>query len=139
MKIDRDHSARALLMILANVLSIAIVGVAMERGAMAGAPRNSPVQENSTYTQWIADYRRGPLQFEDGPAHAVGGNDGPVPVVVVTAIEGDELKTDEKTVATFGPNYQIVTHGCSVSAEGRVGYFQHRFDDSKAGGYPVIS
>jgi WD40 repeat protein len=125
-------------MILAKVFTIAIAGLVICRGVMADS-LGALSQENSNYKEWIADYRQGPLQIDDGTIRTLGANGEPTPLVVITAIEGDDQKPNDETAAMFGPNYEVVTHGCSVSSEGRVAYFQHRFDDSKGGGYPVIS
>ena len=138
MKMDRSHSSRALI-ILARVLTIAVACVALGGAVSVGGVRDSASQETQSYKEWISGYRRGPLQMDDGTIRTLDANVGPNPVVVITAIEGDDRKPDEQTAAMFGPEYQVITHGCSVSSEGRVAYFQRRFNDSKGGGYPVIS
>lgn len=124
---------------LAKVFTIAIICVALGQGTATGSARDSSFSETTAYEEWIQGYRRGPLEMDIGGVRALGHH-GPRAIVVITAIEGDDLKPDEQTAATFGRNYTVITHGCSVSAEGRVTYFQHSFNDSKGSGssFPVI-
>jgi len=44
--------------------------------------------------------------------------------LVITVVEGDDVETDAKTAAIFGPSYRIAFHGCAVAIDGTVSSFR---------------
>jgi hypothetical protein len=121
--LDRGCSPQTYFLVLARVFAIAILCVAFGRGIATPSAVNSSPEEAPSYEAWMAAYRLGPLQMDDGTIRTIGAGDGPRPIIVITAVEGDDLKPDEHTAELFGQNYTVISYGCSVSSDGRVFFF----------------
>lgn len=96
------------------------------RAAQNKIPRGDPSlearpkvehRESPTYESWIRDYRVGPL------TGALGFEQRQIKLVI-TVVEGDDVETDAKTAAIFGPSYRIAFHGCAVAIDGTVSSFR---------------
>jgi hypothetical protein len=89
------------------------------RAAQNKVPRGDPSsearpqgehRERPTYESWIRDYLVGPL------TGALGFEQREIKLVI-TVVEGDDVETDAKTAAIFGPSYRIAFHGCAVAID----------------------
>jgi len=95
-------------------------------------------QGSPAYEDWIGVYRRSPLEAPVSQAELPqvkpstgmalpedtarpSANDRPV--LVITAIEGDDLKPDETIVKEVGSDYRVTRHGCFVSNDAGIGSF----------------
>jgi WD40 repeat protein len=89
------------------------------------APSKSDSQL-SAYESWIRGYRSGPLCCAIGDNHHIQ--------LSITAIEGDDLKPDQKTASILGDNYRTVRYGYAISTEGTVSSFRFTFSDIQGSG-----
>jgi WD40 repeat protein len=99
---------------------------------------NGRAQEATEYEEWIRPYRIGPLHMGPGFIRSASADDGSRAILVITAVEGDDLKPDEPNLKVPGDGDRITRYGCSVSTEGRVSFFQYSAYGAKGGGYPAI-
>jgi len=85
-----------------------------------------------TYESWIRDYRVGPL------TGALGFEQREIKLVI-TVVEGDDVETDAKTAAIFGPSYRIAFHGCAVAIDGTVSSFRRGSFGVQGGGLDQLT
>jgi len=96
------------------------------------APRKSEDGGRLLYESWIRDYRVGPLRG------ALGFEQREIKLVI-TVVKGDDLETDPKTAAIFGPSYRIAFHGCAVSIDGTVSSFRRGSFGVQGGGLDQLT
>jgi WD40 repeat protein len=109
---------------------------AQNKSARGDASLEAPSQgkdgERSLYESWIRDYRvgslRGTLGIEQREIK-----------LVITVVEGDDLETDPKTAAIFGPSYRTSFYGCAVSIDGTVSYFHRSAGGVKGSGLATLA
>ena len=95
-------------------------------------PRQSEDGERLLYESWIHDYRVGPL------AGALGIRQREIKLEI-TVVEGDDVETDAKTAAIFGPSYRIAFHGCAVAIDGTVSSFRRGSFGAQGGGLDQLT
>jgi WD40 repeat protein len=96
------------------------------------APRQTEDGERLLYESWIRGYRVGPLRGALGiQQHEIK--------LVITVIEGDDVETDAKTAAIFGPSYRIAFHGCAVAIDGTVSTFRRGSFGVQGGGLDQLT
>ena len=96
--------------------------------AMMCTPAISAPQAQADYAAWVRPYQAGALKA------SFGEEPGGVKLVI-TAIEGDDRKPDDRSRDFSGLGYKIKS-GCSVSTDGRLSYFSYTAMSAKGGGYP---
>lgn len=69
--------------------------------------------DRSSYESFVRNYRIGPLR------EALGGTQGKIELVI-TVIRGDDLPTNPKSVALFGPFYRVSRDSLSISVDGTI-------------------
>jgi WD40 repeat protein len=96
------------------------------------SPRQGRDGERLLYESWIRNYRIGPLRG------ALGFQQREIKLVI-TVVEGDNVETDPKTAAIFGPSYRIAFHGCAVSIDGTVSSFRRGSFGVQGGGLDQLT
>lgn len=96
------------------------------------APRQTEDGERLLYESWIGGYRVGPLRG------ALGIQQREIKLVI-TVVEGDDVETDAKTAAIFGPSYSIAFHGCAVAIDGTVSSFRRGSFGVQGGGVDQLT
>ena len=96
------------------------------------APRQGEDGERLVYESWIRDYRVGPLRG------ALGFEQREIKLVI-TVVKGDDVESDPKTAAIFGPSYRIAFHGCAVSIDGTVSSFRRGSFGVQGGGLDQLT
>lgn len=96
--------------------------------AVAQSPGSQPAAESSQprttssnsqpggYESWIRGYETGPLGAALNDRHRIQFR--------ITAIEGDDLKPDEKTASVLGNDYRTFCYGYTVSTKGTISFFR---------------
>ena len=87
--------------------------------------------QHLVYESWIHDYRVGPLRG------ALGIEQREIKLVI-TVVEGDDLETDSKAAAIFGPSYRTSFYGCAVSIDGTISHFHRSSGGVKGGGVTTL-
>ena len=96
------------------------------------SPRQGEDGERLAYESWIRNYRVGPLRG------ALGFQQREIKLVI-TVVEGDDVETDAKTAAIFGPSYSIAFHGCAVAIDGTVSSFRRGSFGVQGGGLDQLT
>src|SRR5438128_2463693 len=94
------------------------------------APQTHPGDDSRThmridYAAWMRPYQTGPLK-------AQFGNEPGEVKLVITAVEGDDQRPDDRSRDFSGLGYRI-KYGCSVSTDGRLSYFSYTAMGGKGG------
>jgi WD40 repeat protein len=95
--------------------------------AQSKSTRQGEDSERRLYESWISGYRVGPLRG------ALGIQQREIKLVI-TVVKGDDVETDAKTAAIFGPSYRIAFHGCAVAIDGTVSSFSRGSFGVQGGG-----
>lgn len=109
------------LIFILGLLAVALIESPRFTAMAAAAP-------TSEYSQWVERYQR-----KAGTGYF--GSSKTLPFkFIVTAIEGDESKTDKAEL--FG---REISYGSRISTDGRIGSFYNSAMGHKGGGYPKLS
>jgi WD40 repeat protein len=98
---------------------------AQQGGSIASAESSDGDQKE--YESWIRPYRQAPPQSVDGVDPSGHGIVTPALLGIIVE-KGDDIPINEKRARLSGNGYRIVTYGCTVSADGRISYFDGRFN-----------